>query len=126
MLEKNKMTVSFIVERQHLAIEIGSGTIAVLGTPALIGFMETVANRLVQKDLSPDTTSVGIFIEMEHLYPCKIGEKVEVQATITTKTEKIVELEIVASCNEKIIGKAKHKRAIIIRKQFLEKYNILK
>ncbi len=126
-MEKNKdLTGKFKVKKQHLAVEIGSGTIPVLGTPALIGFMENIASDLVQKDLDPHFTSVGIHLDMEHLRPSAIKSLIEIKAKIISKTEKIVKLDIEAFDKEKLVGKASHKRAIINRKEFETKYNIIK
>lgn len=117
-MNRNTMHGKFQVETHHLAIELGSGNVPVLGTPALIAFMENIASDLAQKDLAPSMTSVGIYIEMEHLKPSKINDIVEINAKITEQTEKTVSFEIEASHEGQIIGKAKHKRAVVERKKF--------
>lgn len=117
---KNHKTLKakFEVEQKHLAIEVGSGTVPVLGTPALLAFMENVASNLAQKDLTPDMTSVGIHVDMLHLKASKIGETIEVEASITTRRKKRIYFKINAYSQGKLVGTAKHSRAFVKRKNF--------
>lgn len=111
----------FKVLKKHLAIEVGSGTVPVLATPALIGFMENIASDLAQKSLAPSETTVGFYIEAEHLSPTARKQEIYIHAQITGIQEKIITFQIEAHQEEKLIGKAVHKRAIINRKEFEKK-----
>ncbi|PKL14126.1 MAG: diaminopimelate epimerase [Spirochaetae bacterium HGW-Spirochaetae-6] len=119
-----RLSGGFKVKRKHLAVEIGSGTLPVLATPALIGFMENIASDLTQKDLEPKRTSVGIFITMEHIKPARYKDEVRIECDLISVEKNIVTYEIEAFCRDELIGKALHKRAVIDRKTFEDKYNI--
>jgi len=120
----SKLTGKFKVLKRHLAVEVGSGTLPVLSTPSMISFMEGISTDLAQKFLTPDKTTVGIYLEVEHMRPCKRGVEVLIHAEITEASEKLVSFKIEAYSNDMLIGKAKHKRAVINRKEFEEKYKI--
>lgn len=114
-----------MVEQGHLAVEIGSGTVPVLGTPALIGFMESVASDLAQKDLTPEYTTVGVSVKMKHLRASLEGASIEVRAVIKKLKERTAVFKIEAYDSGKLVGSAKHKRVLIHRKQFEKSIGLL-
>ena len=120
----SKLNGKFKVLKKHLAVEVGSGTLPVLSTTSMIAFMEGISTDLAQKFLSPDSTTVGIFLEVEHIRPCNKGVEITVHSEITEVAGKVVTFKIEAYYQELLIGKAKHKRAVINRKDFEEKYGI--
>lgn len=122
----SKLCGKFKVLKKHLAVEVGSGTLPVLSTPSMIAFMEAVSADLAQKYLNPERTTVGIFLEVEHLRPCGKGVEVTAHSEITDANEKIVQFKMEVFLGETLLGRAIHKRAIINRKEFEKKYGILK
>ena len=119
MKEHKTLNGKFQVLKEHLAIEIGSGNMPVLGTPALIGFMENIASDLIQKDLTPDLSSVGVSIEMNHIKASQLDDVIIIHAKITKRKNKTVCYKIEAFNEENdLLGKAKHKRIIVNRKNF--------
>lgn len=113
------------MQEQHLACMIGSGSLKVLGTPALIGFMEGAAHVLAQKNLEPFLSSVGIAINMKHLKPSLQGAQVLIQAFLIKKTEKNFIFNIEAYDNQTLVGIAEHERAIINVEKFKNKIGLV-
>jgi len=113
------------VQEQHLASVIGSGSLKVLGTPALIGFMEKTAHVLAQTHLDNSLSSVGIAIEAKHLKPSLKGAKIMIKAFLIKKTEKILTFHLEAYDNQILVGTAEHERAIINVEKFKNKMGLV-
>ncbi|WP_051237914.1 thioesterase family protein [Lacticigenium naphthae] len=110
----------FVVRESDTAKEIGSGRLAVLSTPHLIGYMENTAMLLLEKDLEATRSSVGIEINLKHIAATAIGKEVVVKVSLGEATDKIYTFSIEAYVEDKLIGKANHKRAVINREEFLQ------
>lgn len=52
-------TSNLKVEKQHTALEMGSGDLEVLATPTMVALMENAAMKAVANDLSEEETTVG-------------------------------------------------------------------
>lgn len=63
--EKREWTVT----KEMLAVQMGSGMVPVLATPALIACMENACMRLVQPAFGEGITTVGTRVEVAHLAP---------------------------------------------------------
>lgn len=61
------------IKVQHTAQSLGSGTLPVLGTPAMAALMEQAAANLAQALLPEGWTSVGISLSIEHLAASRWG-----------------------------------------------------
>ncbi|HCL56233.1 MAG TPA: diaminopimelate epimerase [Spirochaetia bacterium] len=118
------LMMKFKVEEIHLASRIGSGTLDVLGTPALIGFMEKTASSYAKTLVSQEKTTVGTKIEMEHLKPSKLDDEIEIEIFPENINDKTMFFKITAYCHSEIVGKASHTRAVIDILKFKEKNNL--
>ena len=81
-----KHTSELIVSDALTAIQMGSGDMPVLATPAMMALMENAAMLAVADELPEGCTTVGGHIESSHLKPSKIGDKVSATAEVTTVT----------------------------------------
>lgn len=117
MLEKE-----FIVEERHSATNVGSGGLAVLSTPSMIAWMESVAKEVIEKDLEEGKTTVGIEVDIQHLKATAIGKAIRVKATLIDQKKTILFYEVEAYEGENLIGKGEHKRAIVDIEKFMENY----
>ncbi|MGE5220123.1 MAG: thioesterase family protein [Chloroflexota bacterium] len=94
-------------------------TTDVFSTPAMIGLMERTCVELTEPYLEDGEQSVGIHVDVHHLAPTKIGQRVTVTAELLEiKNNKI--LYSVAATNDQgiKIGTGKHRRAIIDTRRF--------
>ncbi|MBG9987591.1 thioesterase family protein [Aerococcaceae bacterium DSM 111176] len=115
-----EITVDFVVQSEHSARSVGSGSLDVLSTPMLIAYMEETAAGAIEESLPEGQTSVGISIEAKHLKASAIGSTVSVTATVNELTDKKAVYSIVASQNDLVIGTAEHTRAIVQVDRFME------
>lgn len=75
------LTERFLVDADDTAAAVGSGSLAVLGTPRLLAWMEAVTCEAVAPHLTEGQTSVGTRIDIEHLAPSAVGSEVEVHVS---------------------------------------------
>ncbi|MEE0873038.1 MAG: hypothetical protein UIH27_06145, partial [Ruminococcus sp.] len=76
-MEKKSVSKTIRVEEEQLACAVGSGSLFVLATPAVIALMEGAASALAQELLdSEELTTVGTQISIEHTSPTPLGAEV--------------------------------------------------
>lgn len=109
----------FTVEEKHSAAAVGSGGLAVLSTPAMIAFMENVAKEAAESDLAAGETTVGIELNIQHLKATALGKRVRVRANLIEQKKSILLYEVEAYENGTLIGKGRHKRAIVEAEAFM-------
>jgi fluoroacetyl-CoA thioesterase len=107
-----------IVTSEQTAIALGSGDVAVFGTPALLALIEEAAVAAVHGQLADGMTSVGARVELEHLAPSRVGAEVRAIARVTRAEGRTLEFECEAYDGETLIGRATHRRAIVPRARF--------
>lgn len=112
-------TSELIVNEEKTAIEMGSGDMPVLATPAMMALMENAAMLAIADHLSSGFTTVGGYIESSHLHPSSIGDKISATATVTKVDGKKIEFTVKAHCGEILLGEGKHIRFIVDRDKFL-------
>lgn len=120
MLE-NGLTYTCVkcVEEQHLAVNVGSGDLRVLATPAMIALMEEAAMRAVAEHLPEGATTVGGYIGSSHVKPTALGRTVEATATLVAVEGKKLKFTVVARDEEGIIGEGEHLRFVVDREKFM-------
>jgi fluoroacetyl-CoA thioesterase len=111
----------FLVEEQNAAIHVGSGSSPVLATPWMIAFMERVSHRLLAEHLSPEETSVGIYLEIKHLAPTPVGSTVQVKTRITAVEGNSVTFNVETWDHVEKVGEGTHRRAVIDEARFLRR-----
>lgn len=111
----------FVVEEKHLASHLGSGSVRVLATPAMIALMEGTSLRLLAQYLSEGQTSVGGMISVRHLAPTPVGATVRVRAEITHVDGKQVTFKVEAWDELEQVGTGEHLRVVIDEGRFLQK-----
>ncbi|HBS88741.1 MAG: hypothetical protein A2W91_19045 [Bacteroidetes bacterium GWF2_38_335] len=112
---------AFIVGNSHTASFLGSGTLEVLATPALIAFLENTAMECVQNSLPKGFTTVGTYIEMNHLKATALGKEVNTEAVLQSFEGKRLVFGIVAYCGDDLIASGIHHRFIVNIQPFLDK-----
>ena len=116
-----KHTNELIVSDALTAIQMGSGDMPVLATPAMMALMENAAMLAVADELPEGCTTVGGHIESSHLKPSKIGDKVTATAEVTKVDGKKIEFKVSAYYGEALLGEGTHLRFIVDRKRFISK-----
>jgi predicted thioesterase len=112
---------TFVVEEKYLAPHVGSGSLRVLATPWLIGFMEATAHRLLTCCLPEGQSSVGVHVDMRHLAPTPLGDTVRVRAEVLSTEGNLVDFRVQAWDSKEAIGECQHQRAVIDVARFLRR-----
>lgn len=116
-----KGSKSFIVEEPVTAAAMGSGGLAVLGTPSLVAWMEATAMQSVQEYLEPGQGTVGISIELQHTSPTPVGMTVSCESELLSVEGRILTFSVKACDEAGAIGAATHQRAVIDNDRFMKK-----
>jgi predicted thioesterase len=119
-MQNNSLTQTIQVQANQTAAQYGSGLLDVFATPALIGFMENTAMKLIE--LPEDSSSVGTSINMKHLKASPVGETIECTATIISIEGRKYSFKITATDSKgDLIGEATHERFIVNIEKFMSK-----
>ena len=101
------------------AMRAGQLSSDVFSTPAMIGLMEGTCLRLVEPFLDPGEQTVGIHVDVRHMAPTKIGQKVTVTAELLEVKDNKIRFKLVAVNDSDVkIGEGTHRRALINAQQF--------
>ena len=110
-----------IVDQAHTARAMGSGSLPVLATPAMVAMMEHAACNALEGTLAPELTTVGVEMQVSHLSASPVGVRVWAEATLTETDGRQFTFAIQAFDGAGPIGKAVHRRASVKQASFLEK-----
>ena len=116
-----KHTSELTVNETLTAIQMGSGDMPVLATPAMMALMENAAMLAVADELPEGCTTVGGHIESSYLNPSQIGDKVTATAEVTKVDGKKIEFNISAYFGDVLLGEGTHLRFIVDRERFISK-----
>lgn len=108
-----------IVTDEQTGLAIGSGGVAVYGTPAMIALMEAAAVEAIEPFLPDGAASVGIHIDVKHIAATPVGEEVRARAEVTHVEGKRVDFIVQAWDEKELIGDGMHTRYIINAEQFM-------
>ena len=122
MLQEGLQRVSELtVSADVTPVEMGSGDMAVLATPAMMALMENAAMLAVAPHLPQGCTTVGGHIASSHLRPSKIGDTVTATATVTGVDGKKIEFKVEARCGDTLLGEGTHLRFIVDKQKFMSR-----
>jgi len=112
---------TFLVEEEHSAAHVGSGSLRVLATPWMITYMERVARKFLGELLPVGYSSVGVHVDVYHLVPAAVGSKVKARAEVLTLEGNRVNFSIEAWDGSEKIGSGQHQRVVIDEARFLRR-----
>jgi predicted thioesterase len=102
-----------VVDASMLASRMGSGSLDVLATPALVALMEEAACAAIQPRLAADQTSVGTRIDIAHLAPTPPGAEVRARAELVQVDGRRLLFRVEAFDNRERVGEGQHERALV-------------
>lgn len=103
------------------AKKMGSGSLLVYSTPAMIALMEAAAVNAIDPYLETGQTTVGIQIEVRHISASPIGENVRAEAEIIGVEGKRIIFAVRAWDEQEMIGEGSHTRYLIDEEKFMER-----
>ncbi len=110
-----------VVTEGWTATAMGSGTVPVLATPALVALMEQAAVRALEGRLPPGQTSVGVRIDVRHLAATPLGMRVRARAALVAAEGRRLTFQIEAWDETEKIGEATHERVVVDVARFMER-----
>ena len=113
--------VELIVSEIETAAHLGSGSLAVYATPALVALMENAAVRALEGHPSPGYTTVGGQINLRHLGATPVKMKVRARAELIEVQGNKLTFNIKAWDETEQIGEASHVRFLIEEQSFMAK-----
>lgn len=114
-------TAETIVRETNTALAMGSGSLLVFATPAMVALMEQAACNAVADCFDDATTSVGTLLNLTHDAATAPGKKVTATATLVEVDGRRLVFEVTAADEDKQIGKGRHERFVINKEKFLAK-----
>lgn len=101
----------FVVEAKH-TIEFPDLP-PVLSTPSLIWHLEHAAIEALRPVLEPSELSVGTEIEIQHLAPTPLGERVTCLARVVRAEGPKVSFQVEARDEQELIARGSHTRLVV-------------
>lgn len=111
-------TVTAEVTQADTALALGSGDVAVLGTPRVLALVEAATVAAVAERLDEDRTSVGTNVTLTHMSPSPVGARVVATAELTEVREKRLTFEVTVTQDEEQVAHGTVQRAVVSRNRF--------
>jgi fluoroacetyl-CoA thioesterase len=112
-----------VVTKERTAVHVGSGSLGVYATPAMLAFVEVTSREFLDELLEDTQTTVGTVVTLKHLAPTPEGEQVNVRVEIVSVAGNIVQLSAELWDQFEKVGEAVHTRAVIDVDRFLKRVN---
>ena len=112
---------SFAVATQYrdTAEAFGNPGVPVVGTPALIGFLETAAERCLQPFYEGRECSVGTAIDVAHLAPAPENSTIEASAEVIGIDGRQIRFAVEVRMGASLLMKGSHERRVVDLDRFL-------
>ena len=124
MLETGiKGTRTVTVNEANTAKKMGSGTLDVFATPALIALMEETCWRSVADRLEDGCGTVGTLLEIRHTAPTPIGMDVTCESELVEVDGRRLVFTVQAHDEKGLVGEGRHERFVIQNEKFQAKAN---
>lgn len=105
--------ISFVVTEQHAIDFADSQMPAVLSTPWLIWFLEHAAREAMLPLLDPEESTVGVHVDVEHLAPTPLGQRVTCTARVINTDGRLISFQFDARDQHEKIARGIHKLRVI-------------
>ena len=114
-------TRRFTVTDDDTAAALGSGSLAVLGTPRLLAWCEAATCAAIEPELGEGETSVGTRVTLEHTRGSRVGVRLEVTATPVFQDGRLHRFSVVARETEAgpVVGNGEVTRLVVDAQRFL-------
>ena len=119
-MEYKKGRFEMMVDTTNTARAMGSGSLEVLATPAMVAMMEHAACLALEGAL-PEELTTGVDMQVSHVSASPVGMKVWAEAELMDTDGRQYTFEIEAFDQTGLIGKAVHKRASVKKEKFMQK-----
>lgn len=112
---------STAVTIDNTALAMGSGTLRVFATPAMIALCEACCAESVEDYLPEGITTVGTKVDVEHLSASPIGVSVLCKSTLTAFDGRRLDFAVEVYDSAGLIGRGTHTRFTVDAEKFFRK-----
>jgi predicted thioesterase len=116
-----KATVNDIVTDNNTALSVGSGSLAVYATPAMLALIEKAACEALNGILDEAETTVGTLLNVKHIAATPVGMKVSATAELIERDGRRLVFKVEANDECGRIGEGIHERFIVNSEKFISK-----
>ena len=120
-MENIKATVNDIVTESNTALSVGSGSLKVYATPAMLALIEKAACEALKGSIDESETTVGTLLNVKHIAATPIGMKVSATAELIERDGRKLVFNVTASDECGVIGEGVHERFIVNSEKFINK-----
>lgn len=118
-MSEKTLSKTIKVEEENLACAMGSGSLMVLATPAVVALMENAAAELAQNELdNEELTTVGTMISIEHTSPTPMGADVTATAILKKTDGRMFYFDVIAEDKKGEIARGTHTRVSVKAEKF--------
>jgi fluoroacetyl-CoA thioesterase len=119
----SEATLTFAVTDADTAAALGSGSLAVLGTPRLLAWCEATTCAAIDPELPDGSTSVGTRIQLEHLVASPVGAEVEVTASTAYVDGRLHRFTVAArhTADGKVVASGEVTRVVVDAERFMSR-----
>ena len=118
-----KGSESILVDDTNTAQTIGSGTLQVFATPAMIALIEHTAWTSVEKVLEDGCGTVGTRLDITHEAPTPLGMRVTCESELVKIDGRKLVFDVKVYDEQGLIGQGTHERFIVDNDKFQKKAN---
>ena len=116
-----KGSSTVIVNEGNTALAIGSGTLRVFATPAMIALVESTASRSVAPFLDEGSSTVGTHLDVAHTSATPVGMEVVCETELIEVDRRRLVFSVVVRDAAGEIGSGTHERFIVDNAKFMSK-----
>ena len=109
------------VTEEKTAAAVGSGSLRVYATPAMIALMEKTALASVAGELEEGMTTVGTKLDVAHTSASPEGSTITCESVLTEIDRRRLVFTVTAYDDASEIGKGTHERFIVDCAKFMDK-----
>jgi fluoroacetyl-CoA thioesterase len=110
-----------VVGENDTALALGSGDVPVLGTPRVVALCEEATLRAVGAHLDASQTTVGMRVQLDHVHPSSVGDKVRAEATLEKIEGRRLTFTLSVNDARSLLACGKVTRVIVDKDRFLGK-----
>jgi fluoroacetyl-CoA thioesterase len=116
---KGKKEITVTLDKTAKAM--GSGTMDVFATPAMIALMENTAFESVAPELEEGSGTVGTALDIKHVSATPVGMKVTCESELVKVDGRALTFSVKAFDEAGLIGEGTHERFIVFEEKFQKK-----
>lgn len=114
-------TYELLVTEEYTAAAMGSGTVAVCATPAVVAAMEGAAVAALAPQLPDGETTVGTAMNLRHLAATIPGERITARAELIETDGRRYRFRVTAEDSAGLVADGDHTRVRVTTATFLAK-----